>query len=254
VQNLAWARQQARRTLEGLATSPSDWAEIIRAHESWAAAAGAGSGAAAELANIKTARAGEALHGAKTAADIEAANRSYAEATQADPTNQAARDGLAVAARQAKAVRESQDIVRRMTAPGSGRAIDQAEQASATGRANGSGNRCPWDTPTGCPPGEGLPGVAEPASQFAFAPADKETPEQRELHPQVEAAQADVDHLTEQLRESKDPMQHYAIKTKLAKSEQTLGTAKEEYKKAGKAHYIAPRGSAGAAPAGAASD
>jgi len=49
-------------------------------------------------------------------------------------------------------------------------------------------------------------------------------------------------------------MQHAAIKSKLARSEYTLLIAKEEYKKAGKAHHIAPRGSAGATPAGAASD
>ncbi len=250
VQSLAWARQAARHMLEGLATSPSDWTEIVQAHERWAAAPGAAPGAAAELANVKAARADETLrHGAKTAADIEAADRGYAEATEADPSNPSARDGLVVAERQAKALRESQDIVRRMTAPGSGRAIDQAEQAR---RAN-DGNRCPWDTAAGCRPGESLPSVAEPASQFAFAPFDKETPEQREQHPRVDAAQAEVDHLTKDLGKTKDPMQRVAIKTKLAKSEQALGIAKEDYNKAGKAHHIAPRGSAGPAPAGAAS-
>ncbi len=255
VQNLAWARYQARHTLQGLASSPADWAEVVAAHERWAAAAGAGSGAAKELANIKAARAGETLRdSAKTAADIEAADRGYSEAVQADPTNQTAREGQAIAEGQAKALRRSQDIVRSMTAPGSGRAIDQAEQASATGKSPNADSRCPWDTAAGCAPGEAPPSVAEPASQFAFAPPDKETPEQRELHPQVDAAQADVDHLTEALRESKDPFQHAAIKAKLGKSEQALGTAKEAYKKAGKAHSIAPRGSAGAAPVGPASD
>jgi tetratricopeptide (TPR) repeat protein len=252
VQSFAWARQEARRTLEGLAISPSDWAEIVQAHERWAAAAGAGSGAAAELAKIKAARANETLsHGAKTAADIKAAERSFTEAMEADPTNQTARDGHAVAERQAKALRDSQDIVRGMTAPKAGRAIDQAEQARATGKANDGDSRCPWDTAAGCAPGEALPSVAEPNSQFAFAPAEKETPEQRELHPQVDAAQAEVDHLTRALGEAKDPMQHVAIKTKLAKSEQALGVVQEQYKR-GKAHYIAPRGSAGAAVAGAA--
>jgi tetratricopeptide (TPR) repeat protein len=249
VQSLAWARHEARRTLEGLAASPADWADVIRAHERWAAAAGADPGATRELANIKAAGAGETLRrGGTSADDIHAAERGYAEALQADPTNQRARDGHVVAARQTKALTASQDIVRGMTDPGA-RAIEQADRARRA--MENPDPRCPWDTATGCVPGGTIPGVAAPSSQFAFASAAEETPEQRELHPQVDAAQAEVGRLTKELGESKDPMQHVAMKTKLAKSEQALGIAKEDYKKAGKTHHIAPRGPTGAAPAGA---